>query len=72
MELSKIYKIFTSEDGDWNVASKIEDGNVSVLHEGHDRERCYKAILDDLGFDIKILHVIMKSGSYTPTIWDFE
>lgn len=72
MELNSIYKIIASEDGDWFIASKLEDGKVTELHGGHDRERCYKSILDDLGIDAQTKHVNMEDGSYIVTKEDFE
>jgi uncharacterized protein with GYD domain len=72
MELNCIYKIIASEDGDWHIASKLVDGNITVLREGHDQERCYKAILDDLGVDVKTSYVNMGDGDYEVTKADFE
>jgi hypothetical protein len=72
MELNNIYKIIASEDGDWYIAYKLIDGNIIELHGGHDLERCYKAILDDLGVDVQTKYVNMEDGSYTVTKEDFD
>jgi hypothetical protein len=66
------YRIFASEADDWYVASKLdEEGEITILYEGHDRDKALESIMDAEGCSFREIYKNMD-GSYEPTMEDFK
>ena len=68
-----MYKIFTSEEGDWVVAAVLHGKTPVVLYEGHSTDRAYSAILEDADINIDDENEReMATGTYKPVLSDWD
>src|ERR1039457_6650610 len=59
----KGYGIFTSREGDWDVAAYMQGEAVGILYQGHSRSQTFRAILEDLlGGQVLAKEVDMGGG----------
>jgi hypothetical protein len=59
----KDYRIFTSREGDWDVAAYKQGEAVGILYQGHSRSQTFRAILEDLlGGQVLAKEVDMGGG----------
>ena len=59
----KDYRIFTSREGDWDVAAYMQGEAVGILYQGHSRSQTFRAILEDLlGGQVLAKEVDMGGG----------
>jgi hypothetical protein len=70
----KDYRIFTSREGDWDVAAYKQGDVVGILYQGHSRSQTFRAILEDLlGGQVLAKEVDMgDGGDWSPKLSDWR